>query len=70
MDKSWIDLQERILPTYIEGVNKFLDFAYAIQADDAKIYCLCKKCKNHFLEDRHMVKQHIITKGVLTTYKI
>ena len=70
MDKSWIDLRERTSPTYIEGVNKFLDFAYVNQTDDAKIYCPCKKCKNHFLEDRHVVKQYIITKDFLTIYKI
>ena len=70
MDKSQIDLWERALPIYIKEVNKFLDFAYANQADDAKIYYPCKKCKNYFFEDRHMVKQHILSKVFLTTYKI
>ncbi|KAG5553151.1 hypothetical protein RHGRI_011123 [Rhododendron griersonianum] len=68
MDKSWIDIRKRLDPTYIEGVEKFLDFAYDKKHPDSKIYCPCKKCVNLIFGTRSGVKEHLIINGFNTNY--
>ncbi|KAG5528669.1 hypothetical protein RHGRI_029367 [Rhododendron griersonianum] len=68
MDKSWIDIRNRLDPTYIQGVEKFLDFAYDKKHPDSKIYCPCKKCVNLIFGTRSGVKEHLIINGFNTNY--
>lgn len=44
MDKSWIQIRNRLDPTYIEGVEKFIELAYEKKQPNSRIYCPCKKC--------------------------
>jgi len=42
LDKSWIDLP-RNTQQYMDGLNKFLDFAFANKSVEGKIICPCSK---------------------------
>ncbi|KAF7131691.1 hypothetical protein RHSIM_Rhsim09G0134500 [Rhododendron simsii] len=68
MDKSWIDIRNRLDPTYIQGVEKFLEFAYDKKHPDSKIYCPCTKCMNLIFGTRSGVKEHLIVNGFNTKY--
>lgn len=56
MDKSWIELVDRFSVAYMDGVEKFLEFAYANKHFDSVIYCPCKKCVNRYQHAREIVK--------------
>ncbi|KAG5528907.1 hypothetical protein RHGRI_029536 [Rhododendron griersonianum] len=68
MDKSWIHIKNRLDPAYVQGVESFIEFAYANKLPEAKIYCPCKKCVNLKFETRTGVKEHIIINGFDTKY--
>ncbi|XP_058192172.1 uncharacterized protein LOC131309573 [Rhododendron vialii] len=68
MDKSWIEIRNRLDPTYIQGVEKFIEFAYDKKHPDSKIYCPCKKCVNLIFGTRSGVKEHLIINGFNTKY--
>ena len=44
MDKRWINTN-RISGEYINGVQSFLDFAFANAGDSKVIVCPCNRCK-------------------------
>ncbi|XP_058215037.1 uncharacterized protein LOC131326316 [Rhododendron vialii] len=68
MDKSWIHIKNRLDPAYVQGVENFIEFAYANKLLEAKIYCPCKKCVNLKFETRTGGKEHIIINGFDTKY--
>lgn len=39
MEKSWIDLPNRAIKSYTDGVESFLDFAFKNVVGDTRIYC-------------------------------
>ncbi|CAI0420151.1 unnamed protein product [Linum tenue] len=43
MDKSWIRIP-RNTPEYVQGLNKFLDFAFERNSGIDHILCPCRKC--------------------------
>nr|XP_007153390.1 hypothetical protein PHAVU_003G031100g [Phaseolus vulgaris]ESW25384.1 hypothetical protein PHAVU_003G031100g [Phaseolus vulgaris] len=61
MDKSWIDMPRNTLK-YMEGLNKFLDFAFANNGVRGKIICPCQKCNFNKWECREVVYDHLIVK--------
>jgi len=61
MDKSWIDMP-RNTPQYMDGLNKFLDFAFANSGVRGKIVCPCQKCNFNKWQDRELVYEHLILK--------
>ncbi|KAK9144547.1 hypothetical protein Sjap_004450 [Stephania japonica] len=67
MDKGWIDKYGS--DAYINGVEKFLDFACANNGTNARIYCPCKSCCNRYLRPRDEVEGHLFSKGFLRKYK-
>ncbi|KAK9120811.1 hypothetical protein Syun_018428 [Stephania yunnanensis] len=67
MDKGWIDKYGS--DAYINGVEKFLDFAYANNGTNKRIYCPCKSCCNRYLRPRDEVEGHIFAKGFLRKYR-
>ena len=69
MDKSWIHIRDRTSKAYIDGVEQFLDFAYTNKAQDATIYCPCKKCCNRYYVKRGVAREHIIVDGFLPNYR-
>ncbi|KAK1270365.1 hypothetical protein QJS04_geneDACA024629 [Acorus gramineus] len=70
MDKSWIDSQNRISQAYMNGVKKFLEFAYNDKPLKSMIYCPCKQCCNRYLMTQVVAREHIIINGFLLNYKI
>lgn len=62
MDKTWM-YKSRLTIEYYEGVNKFLDFAFANASDDGKIYCSCVKCVNTTEFNRKVVRDHLMCYG-------
>ena len=48
MDKSWIDLPNRMSSEYINGIDEFLVFAYTNRVEGSMISCPCRKCENRY----------------------
>ncbi|KAJ8639786.1 hypothetical protein MRB53_016480 [Persea americana] len=44
MDKSWIDLPNRMSREYMDGINQFMEFTNGF--DNEFISCPCRKCAN------------------------
>ncbi|XXG89205.1 hypothetical protein AAC387_Pa12g1265 [Persea americana] len=44
MDKSWIDLSNRMSREYKDGINQFMEFTNGF--DNEFISCPCRKCAN------------------------
>ncbi|KAK9928672.1 hypothetical protein M0R45_025795 [Rubus argutus] len=69
MDKSWIDLANRWSQSYLDGIDGFLTFAYINRDQMTRIYCPCRKCENHYLYVRLVVRQHLRDNGFWKKYK-
>ncbi|XP_016206702.1 uncharacterized protein LOC107647092 [Arachis ipaensis] len=67
IDKSWIS-KPRIGPEYRDGLNKFLDFAFANASSDGMIHCPCSKCGFRLLQTREDAYDHLIIKPFPSTY--
>ena len=68
MDKEWTKLP-RFSKEYANGVELFLDFAYASgRAQGNEILCPCSKCRNLYWATRNVVYDHLIAKGFLKGY--
>ncbi|KAK8933895.1 hypothetical protein KSP39_PZI015964 [Platanthera zijinensis] len=69
--RSWIYLQNRVSDEYIEGVDKFLDYAYENSSSsyESRIFCSCKKYTNRYLVEKTIPREHIIIHGFLKKYK-
>ncbi|XP_057795034.1 uncharacterized protein LOC131011265 [Salvia miltiorrhiza] len=70
MDKSWINLNNRRLPQYEEGVRQFLSFAYATKDVQEKIRCPCKRCNNVLYQSRDDVEADLLQYGFIKDYAI
>ena len=57
LDKSWIDLP-RNTQQYMDGLNKFLDFAFANKSVEGKIICPCPKCNLNKWQTRGATYEH------------
>ncbi|OMO55082.1 hypothetical protein CCACVL1_27413 [Corchorus capsularis] len=68
MDKTWIGLTSRASLEYREGVNQFLDFAFARSSSNGKIWCPCVKCVNTYRVSRSEAYGHLICDGFLKGY--
>lgn len=69
MDKTWIDIENRRCPEYVNGVNNFLQFAFAHASRVDKIRCPCYKCCNATFQTRNIVYSHLLLYGMLRDYK-
>lgn len=69
MDKSWIS-KPRWSLEYQDGVNAFLEFAYANLSNEDSILCPCNECVNCLLRTRETVYHHLIHKGFLRGYTL
>jgi len=54
---------------YLDGVERFLNFAFTNLPSNGKIPCPCVKCVNHFILDRESVFGHLICNGFLHGYR-
>ncbi|KAJ8622250.1 hypothetical protein MRB53_030779 [Persea americana] len=67
MDKSWIDLPNRMSREYMDGINQFMEFTNGF--DNESISCPCRKCVNRYYYRREFVREHLILNGFLKQYK-
>ena len=55
--------QPRSFSRYLDGLNKFLDFAFSNAAQGDQILCPCKNCNNFCWSNRAEVYEHLICDG-------
>lgn len=66
--KDWISIKDYIGdPTYAEGVNNFLDYAFQ-KLKTETIRCPCTKCMNGESGDREKVREHLLVFGIIKRY--
>jgi hypothetical protein len=53
----------------LQGVNRFLAFAFSNAAVGSKILCPCRKCSNSFWCEASEVCEHLICAGFLKGYR-
>ncbi|XP_062013496.1 uncharacterized protein LOC133729885 [Rosa rugosa] len=70
MDKSWIDIRETDWHKYEDGVDSFLEFAFANSVDPTRIKCPCKLCRNRYFKSREEAREDILVDGFWETYRI
>ena len=63
MDKSWIDLPNRMSSDYINEIDEFLVFAYTNRVEGLMISCPCRKCENRYYFVREGVRELLILNG-------
>ena len=75
LDKSWIQLRDRLDPRYEKGVDEFLDFAFDEQRQSFRhgqnyefIQCPCRNCVNGVKLSRMDVEIHLKVDGFWTRY--
>ena len=66
MDRSWMSKQRRD-PTYKDGVDQFLSFAFRDLPPDSKISCPCNNCENRVTQNREAVETHLKCDGMYTS---
>ena len=69
MDRSWMSKPRRD-PTYKDGVDQFLSFAFRDLPLDSKISCPCNNCENSVTQNREAVETHLKCDGILQGYTI
>ncbi|KAL2937506.1 Protein GrpE, partial [Bienertia sinuspersici] len=71
-DKEWKKLKGRGAPQYLEGIDRFLDFAFNNSSADhgTKIKCPCCKCANVHYKTRSQVRFYLLKNGILQSYII
>ena len=71
-DKSWMDIDNRFDPIYMEGVKKFIEFALVNVKNltPGVIPCACKKCYNLCVYNHNIVFEHIVLNGFMSNYRI
>ncbi|XP_056686230.1 uncharacterized protein [Spinacia oleracea] len=72
-DRSWMHIQglrNRLQPTYRNGVQNFLDFAFkdTIPNTGAKKRCPCLKCRNYIDHNRETMRAHLLRVGMEPDY--
>ncbi|XP_012849503.1 PREDICTED: uncharacterized protein LOC105969303 [Erythranthe guttata] len=67
MDKSWMH-KPRSTKVYKNGLNQFLDMAFANVSLNGKIICPCKYCKNAKWASREIAKEHLLVDGFIKGY--
>ena len=53
VDKSWINLSNRLCEEYLNGVIEFVEYAFQRnKEEDIKIKCPCNDCNNRYRRTR------------------
>nr|GEX49349.1 myb domain protein 62 [Tanacetum cinerariifolium] len=69
MDKSWMNIYDRINDTrYEAGVIEFLDFAYRGRDESLAIPCPCRSCNNFRYKNRETMYNHLMRNGITRDY--
>ncbi|XP_028098367.1 uncharacterized protein LOC114298062 [Camellia sinensis] len=70
MDKSWMMIQDRLKSKeYLEGVQSFIEFATKNLGPQDEIRCPCVDCLNGTKFSRHVVRLHLIRRGITISYR-
>ncbi|XP_051199238.1 uncharacterized protein [Lolium perenne] len=67
MDKSWMNAA-RHTEEYIQGLARFLGYAFAKSSVENKILCPCKNCVNSYWREERIVREHLICEGFTEGY--
>ena len=68
MDRSWMQLDERLCDQYLNGVNDFFEFVFRNPRIDGKIRCPCVQCNNTYFFGQDDVKFHLVRYGIVKNY--
>ncbi|KAK3030304.1 hypothetical protein RJ639_038397 [Escallonia herrerae] len=68
MDKSWINIRNRLDPLYEKGADDFVKFASKDRPNATEILCPCTKCRNMKFVKKVDVAEHIVVDGFLSSY--
>ncbi|KAK2997534.1 hypothetical protein RJ639_026360 [Escallonia herrerae] len=68
MDKSWINIRNRLDPLYEKGADNFVKFASKDRPNATEILCPCTKCRNMRFVKKVDVAEHIVVDGFLSSY--
>ncbi|KAK3009659.1 hypothetical protein RJ639_014745 [Escallonia herrerae] len=68
MDKSWINIRNRLDPLYEKDADDFVEFASKDRPNATEILCPCTKCRNMKLVKKVDVAEHIVVDGFLSSY--
>ncbi|XP_071679853.1 uncharacterized protein [Lolium perenne] len=67
MDKSWMNAP-RHTEEYIQGLARFLGYAFAKSSVENKILCPCKNCVNSSWREERIVREHLVCEGFAEGY--
>ncbi|KAD2393564.1 hypothetical protein E3N88_40541 [Mikania micrantha] len=70
VDKSWIKLQNRRCPDFLNGLKKFMEITKNHVNGEGKEYCQCKSCANskRSLQNLATIYAHIHDRDFLQSY--
>ena len=70
MEKSWVKIKNRADPTYIRGIDSFLEWAYNQPKAENVIRCPCKGCMNTLFKTRNRIREDLLKKGFWDSYVV
>lgn len=69
MDKSWMNLRDRLCKEYVNGIRTFIQVAKNHVNKDGKSRCPCRDCQNAFWKSINDIEIHLYRFGIATTYQ-
>ncbi|KAL7205079.1 hypothetical protein ACSBR2_018073 [Camellia fascicularis] len=70
MDKSWMMIKDRLKSKeYLQGVQSFIEFATKNLGPQDEIRCPCVDCLNGTKFTPHVVRLHLIRRGIACSYR-
>ncbi|XP_074350599.1 uncharacterized protein LOC141689954 isoform X2 [Apium graveolens] len=70
MDRSWINVPNKLSPEYADGIDEFIKVASKQKNSTGMVLCPCCRCVNKLLQNLKVIRLHLLTHGFLSTYKI
>lgn len=68
MDKSWTQEVNRQSTKYMNGMQQFLDLAFAKASRGGEILCPCMRCNNGYYKSRDDVEYDLVKWGIVPSY--
>ncbi|KAJ4710237.1 Transposon protein, putative, CACTA, En/Spm sub-class [Melia azedarach] len=68
MDRSWMQLQDRLSQEYVDGINSFMKVAKKCADATNCIRCPCIRCLNVLIYPLDVVDHHLYQFGISPTY--
>ncbi|XP_055830880.1 uncharacterized protein LOC129899907 [Solanum dulcamara] len=70
MNKSWLNIRNRVDQKYRDGVEGFLNWAFSQPKVNTMIRCPCKGCMNTVFKLRIDIRVDLLKKGFWDSYKV